>query len=188
MDALSLEKGLHLKCPFCGDIDDRVVDSRSSSDGAAIRRRRECQHCKRRYTTYERIEETPRLVIKKDRRREPFSRQKVLQGLLRACEKRPVPLSRLEELVDHVEQHINESFEQEVESHAVGQLVTEQLKQIDQVAFVRFASVYQEFSDVTEFLRELKPLLSEEESRLSSAPKKPDPPLTADMSGETSPE
>lgn len=148
-----------MRCPFCSCTDDRVIDSRSTVEASAIRRRRECRQCGRRFTTYERVEENPRLVIKKDQRREPFNRAKVLQGLLKACEKRPVALPQLEALVDRVERRIGEEFELEVESHVIGQMMADQLKEIDQVAFVRFASVYQEFTDVTEFLRELKPLL-----------------------------
>ncbi len=152
-----------MKCPFCLGQDSRVVDSRSSGEGEVIRRRRECQGCRRRYTTYERYEDVPRLIVKKDKRREPFSRQKVMQGLLKACEKRPVSLSCLEEIVDLVERRINSENEHEVTSSFVGSIVVEALKKIDQVAFVRFASVYQEFTDVTEFLRELTPLIRESE-------------------------
>lgn len=148
-----------MRCPFCSCTDDRVIDSRSTVEASAIRRRRECRHCGRRFTTYERVEENPRLVIKKDQRREPFSRSKVLQGLLKACEKRPVSIEQLEGLIDRVERRIGEKFELEVESRIIGQMIADQLKEIDQVAFVRFASVYQEFADVSEFVRELKPLL-----------------------------
>ncbi len=150
-----------MRCPFCAGIDDRVIDSRSSADGASIRRRRECRRCSRRFTTYERVEEVPRLVIKKDQRREPFNRTKVLQGLLKACEKRPISVARLEELVDTVERRISEEFEFEVNSRTVGQMLVEELKGIDQVAFVRFASVYQEFADISEFIRELRPLMKD---------------------------
>ncbi len=148
-----------MKCPFCGAHDDRVIDSRASGAGEAIRRRRECQVCKRRYTTYEKVEEEARMVIKKDQRREPFSRQKILQGLIRACEKRPVPLARLENIVDLVERRINEKYDREVETRVVGQMVVDELKNIDKVAYVRFASVYQEFADVAEFIRESAPLI-----------------------------
>lgn len=150
-----------MKCPFCAHLDDRVIDSRSSGEGEVVRRRRECQKCERRYTTYERVEEAPRLVSKKGGVREPFSRQKILQGLLKACEKRPVPFERLEALVDHVEQRINEEFDYEVESRFIGEILVGELKKIDQVAYVRFASVYREFADVTEFIRELTPLIGE---------------------------
>ena len=168
-----------VKCPFCADLESRVVDSRSSGEGAVIRRRRECQQCQRRYTTYERYEMVPRLVIKKDQRREPFNREKVLQGLLKACEKRTVSLSRLEEVVDLVERRVYEEFDYEVESNFVGEILIKELKKIDQVAYVRFASVYQEFADVSEFLRELKPLIDdsvrtrvEAQSGAESSPRK----------------
>lgn len=154
-----------MKCPFCGGDDDRVIDSRACGEGEAIRRRRECQLCRRRYTTYERLEEVPRLVLKKDSGREPFSRPKLLQGLLKACEKRPVPYARLEQLADLVEKKINEEFDYEVESRFIGQTVIEELKKIDQVAYVRFASVYREFADVTEFIRELTPLIRESQGK-----------------------
>ena len=142
-----------MKCPFCSSLEDRVIDSRSAGDGSSIRRRRECQECARRFTTYERIEESPRLVIKKDDSREPFSRPKVLQGLLKACEKRPVAAERLEAVVDLVEREIHESGEAEIDARRIGELVVAELKKIDQVAYVRFASVYQEFADVSEFMR-----------------------------------
>ncbi len=153
-----------MKCPYCGFEDDRVIDSRTSEDGRAIRRRRECQECEKRYTTYERVQETPRYVIKKDQRREPFSRDKVLSGLLRACEKRPVPLSRLEEVVDLVERWVHDRLEHEVTSRDVGARVVLELKAIDKVAYVRFASVYQEFADVGAFIREAAPLMEEADS------------------------
>jgi len=148
-----------MKCPYCSRQNDRVVDSRTSADGVSIRRRRECQSCQRRYTSYERLEEAPILVIKKDQRREPFSRDKVLAGLLRACEKRPVPLARLEAVVDLVERKIQEKFEREVESGAIGEIVVEELRQIDKVAYVRFASVYQAYDDVSQFVTALEPLV-----------------------------
>ena len=144
-----------MKCPFCGGLEDRVIDSRASGEGESTRRRRECRRCQRRYTTYERVEEVPRLVFKKDGRSEPFSRQKILQGLLKACEKRFVSLQRLEAVLDLVENRINERFDYEVESRFIGEILMEELKKIDQVAYVRFASVYREFADVTEFIREL---------------------------------
>jgi transcriptional repressor NrdR len=148
-----------LKCPFCKNDQDRVVDSRSSGDGFAIRRRRHCGVCKRRYTTYERIEESPLRVIKKDQRREPFDRRKVLGGLLKACEKRPIPMDRLEEVTERVHQRILERYESEVPVQFVGELVMDELRALDPVAYVRFASVYREFKDVTEFMEALKPLL-----------------------------
>jgi transcriptional repressor NrdR len=151
-----------MKCPFCKVDDDRVVDSRASSDGFAIRRRRECTSCNRRYTTYERIEESPLRVVKKDDRREPFDRRKILSGLLKACEKRPVSLEALEHITETIEGKVLETFEREVPSTYIGQLVMQELKKVDQVAYVRFASVYREFKDVHEFLEELRPLVEED--------------------------
>ena len=148
-----------MKCPFCKVDDDRVVDSRASSDGFAIRRRRECTSCNRRYTTYERIEESPLRVVKKDERREPFDRRKVLAGLIKACEKRPVSLDALERITETVEGRVLETFDREVPSTTIGQLVLAELKAVDQVAYVRFASVYREFKTVHEFLDELRPML-----------------------------
>lgn len=157
-----------MRCPFCGGIEDRVIDSRSSTDGDVIRRRRECQACERRFTTYERVEEMPRLVLKKDMSREVFNRQKVLQGLLKACEKRPVSVDRLEQVVDLVERRVDELQSSEVESRFIGEILADQLRQIDQVAYVRFASVYREFADVAEFLNELTPLVEERAHRKGS--------------------
>jgi len=148
-----------LKCPFCKVDDDRVVDSRASSDGFAIRRRRECTSCNRRYTTYERIEESPLRVVKKDDRREPFDRRKILSGLLKACEKRPVSLDTLEKITETIEGKVLETFEREVPSTYIGQLVMTELKRVDQVAYVRFASVYRELKDNQEFKEELRPML-----------------------------
>jgi transcriptional repressor NrdR len=148
-----------MKCPFCKVDDDRVVDSRASSDGFAIRRRRECGACSRRYTTYERIEESPLRVVKKDDRREPFDRRKILAGLIKACEKRPVSLDTLERITETIEGRVLEAFDREVPSTTIGQLVMAELKKADQVAYVRFASVYREFKTVQEFMDELKPML-----------------------------
>src|SRR5688572_9221830 len=139
-----------MRCPFCKVDDDRVVDSRASNDGFAIRRRRECVHCNRRYTTYERIEESPLRVVKKDQRREPFERRKILLGLIKACEKRPIPISVLEGITERIENKVLEEFDSEVPVTYVGQLVMDELKKIDQVAYVRFASVYREFKDMHE--------------------------------------
>jgi transcriptional repressor NrdR len=150
-----------MKCPFCKVDDDRVVDSRASNDGFAIRRRRECVACDRRYTTYERIEESPLRVVKKDERREPFERRKILLGLIKACEKRPIPIARLEEITERIENRILERYETEVPVTYIGELVMDELKTLDQIAYVRFASVYREFKDITEFMEELKPLLAE---------------------------
>lgn len=142
-------------CPFCGHLEDKVVDSRESKEGDAIRRRRECLDCGRRFTTYERIDEIPYMVVKKDGRREPFDRQKVLNGLLRACEKRPVSLLQMERMVSAAEQLAADSSEREAQTTRIGELLMEELKQIDKVAYVRFASVYRDFQDEQEFLAEL---------------------------------
>ena len=145
-------------CPFCGHLDSKVIDSRSSEESNDIRRRRECLACQKRFTTYERIEEIPLVLIKKDGSREPFERQKVMSGLLKACEKRPVPYAKLEELVDAVERELRNRMEQEVKSTDIGELVMEGLKKIDEVAYVRFASVYRQFKDRTDWMRELQNL------------------------------
>jgi transcriptional repressor NrdR len=151
-----------MRCPFCDHQEDKVVDSRASREGIVIRRRRECIGCRRRYTTYERVEEVLPVVVKKDGRREPFDRIKILQGLKKACEKRPVALSTLEEIVDRVEKKIQETGEPEVPSRIIGEEVMAQLHRIDQVAYVRFASVYREFKDVNQFMDELTQLLRDE--------------------------
>jgi transcriptional repressor NrdR len=148
-----------MKCPFCGHPEDRVVDSRESKEGEAIRRRRECLACAKRFTTYERLDEIPYMVIKKDGRREKFDRQKVLTGLLHASEKRPISMAQLEKIVNDAEALIEESPEREVSTEAVGQLLMDRLRQFDKVAYVRFASVYMDFKDVNEFLNELNRLL-----------------------------
>ncbi len=150
-----------MKCPFCAHVDDKVIDSREGRSGDLIRRRRECLKCGRRFTTYERIDEIPYMVIKKDGRREKFERQKILQGLLRSCEKRPVPTSKLEALVDEVEGFVNEAPERERTTSEIGELLMSRLKKLDKVAYVRFASVYLDFKDVKEFMAELKGLLRE---------------------------
>jgi transcriptional repressor NrdR len=149
-----------MKCPFCGHEEDKVVDSRSSSDGVSIRRRRECLSCGKRYTTYEHVEEQPLMVVKKDGRREPFDRHKLLAGLVKACEKRPVSMDDLEKLVDELERELSQQFEREVASREVGERVMKKLHALDPVAYVRFASVYREFKDVEQFMRELKELLA----------------------------
>jgi transcriptional repressor NrdR len=150
-----------MKCPFCGHGEDKVVDSREARGGDAIRRRRECFGCHRRFTTYERIDEIPYMVIKKDGRRERFDRQKVLAGLLRACEKRPVPMQKLEATVDEVETFVADSPNRERNSSEVGEVIMNRLRKLDKVAYVRFASVYLDFQDVKEFMGELKQLLRE---------------------------
>ena len=148
-----------MKCPFCGHVEDRVVDSREAKVGHTIRRRRECAKCDRRFTTYERIDEIPYMVIKKDGRREKFDRQKVLAGLLKACEKRPVPNPKLEQIVNEAEALVAESPERERPAAEVGALVMSRLRKLDKVAYVRFASVYLDFKDVREFMDELRDLL-----------------------------
>ena len=150
-----------MKCPFCGHLDDKVIDSREARTGDMIRRRRECLKCTRRFTTYERIDEIPYMVIKKDGRREKFDRQKILQGLLKACEKRPVPVSKLEAIVDQAEAFVSEAVDRERTTTEIGELLMAQLKKLDKVAYVRFASVYLDFKDVKEFMDELKGLLRE---------------------------
>ena len=148
-----------MKCPFCSHIEDKVVDSRESKEGEVIRRRRECLHCGRRFTSYERIDQVPHLVVKKDGRRERFDREKVMAGLLRACEKRPVAIKSLEEIVDQVESMVHESPDREVAADQIGELLMERLRELDKVAFVRFASVYRDFKDVDQFMATLKGLL-----------------------------
>lgn len=148
-----------MKCPFCGHIQDRVVDSRESKDGDAIRRRRECLGCERRFTTYERIDEVPYMVVKKDGRREKFDRQKVLGGLLKACEKRPISMGKLAELVDQVEAKVSDSAEREISTTEIGELLMDKLRDLDKIAYVRFASVYRDFQDEEAFFNELKNLV-----------------------------
>jgi len=148
-----------MKCPFCSHMDDKVVDSREGRDGDAIRRRRQCLACERRFTTYERIDEIPYMVIKKDGRREKFDRQKVLQGLLKACEKRPVGMGKLAALVDQVEAKVTDSPDREISTIEIGELLIEALKDLDKIAYVRFASVYRDFQDEQAFFNELKTLM-----------------------------
>ena len=150
-----------MKCPYCGNGEDKVIDSRESSDGGAIRRRRECLKCERRTTTYERVEQIPILVVKRDGRRESFDRKKLLNGIMKACEKRPVSMSDLERLVDELELSLSQEFDREVPSREVGERVMHKLHELDPVAYVRFASVYREFKDAEQFMRELKDLLAQ---------------------------
>ena len=152
-----------MKCPFCGHLQDKVVDSRESKEGDAIRRRRQCLACQRRFTSYERIDEIPYMVVKKDGRRERFDRQKVLAGLLKACEKRPVSMTQLETIADHAETMVQESSERETSTRSIGEMIMKELKNLDKVAYVRFASVYLDFKDVPEFMNELKELLKSRE-------------------------
>ncbi len=150
-----------MRCPFCGHAEDRVVDSREVGDGSQVRRRRECTACQRRFTTYERIEEVPALVVKRDGRREPYDRGKVLAGLVRACEKRPVTSRQLEEMADAVEAAVNRKDEREIPSEEIGRILMSNLRDVDQIAYVRFASVYRRFEDIEQFLRELERLRRE---------------------------
>ena len=149
-----------MKCPFCGHTEDKVIDSRSSNEDRSVRRRRECTKCKRRFRTYEYIEEVPLMVIKKDGRREAFDRNKIISGILKACEKRPVSMEKVEAVVDRVEKELQKSFDKEVKVQEVGELVMEYLHKLDEVAYVRFASVYRQFKDINHFMKELKDLLS----------------------------
>lgn len=149
-----------MKCPYCGELESKVIDSRPTEDGEKIRRRRECLRCGKRFTTYEIVETVPLMVIKKDRSRQVFDRQKLLGGMLRACEKRPVSYEMLEHAVDNIEQSLLNSYEREVTSIHIGELAMEELKKIDEVAYVRFASVYRQFSDLNTFMNELKEMLS----------------------------
>jgi transcriptional repressor NrdR len=152
---------IRLKCPYCGFEDTKVLDSRPTEEGGAIRRRRECANCVRRFTTYERIEDLPLIVIKKDGRRESYDRTKILSGLLKACGKRPVALETIERLADDVERDIRNSLKGEVSSREIGEKVMERLKSVDDIAYVRFASVYRQFTDVGTFLDELERLLKD---------------------------
>ena len=154
-----------MKCPFCDEIEDKVVDSRMAKEGEVIRRRRECLGCKRRYTTYERVEEILPVVVKKDGRREPFDRTKILAGLKKACEKRPISTATIEAVTDQIEKRIQEMGESEIESRVVGEEVMKELHQLDQVAYVRFASVYREFKDIDQFMDELKSLAQQRRER-----------------------
>ena len=162
-----------MRCPFCGHLEDKVVDSREAKDGDAIRRRRECLECGRRFTSYERIDEIPYMVVKKDGRRETFDRGKILSGLLRACEKRPISMAQLEQIVDDAEKEVQESLDRELSTSEIGKVIMRRLKTIDKVAYVRFASVYLEFEDVSAFMNELKALVSSRSTN-STPTKKPE--------------
>ncbi|MCY7374796.1 MAG: transcriptional regulator NrdR [Pyrinomonadaceae bacterium] len=157
-----------MKCPFCGFLEDKVVDSREAKDGDSIRRRRECLQCSRRFTSYERIDEIPYMVVKKDGRREIFERNKIMAGLLRACEKRPISASQLESIVDDVEKNAQESTDREMPTSELGKIIMRRLKELDKVAYVRFASVYLEFEDVSEFMTELKYLVRSRDKTVKS--------------------
>ena len=150
-----------MKCPYCGEVDSKVIDSRPTEDGEKIRRRRECLNCKKRFTTYEIVETVPLMVVKKDRSREVFDRQKLLNGMLRACEKRPVSYATLEAIVNDIEQTLQSQMDREVRSAQIGELVMDRLKKVDEVSYVRFASVYRQFKDIDTFMAELNKLLAE---------------------------
>ena len=150
-----------MRCPFCNNDDDKVLDSRERKDGSIVRRRRQCLSCKRRFTTYERIEDIPAMVIKKDNSREPFDRHKILTGLLKACSKRPISTAVLEELVDGIEQQLYELPGKEMASKDIGEQVIRKLSELDEVAYVRFASVYRQFKDINQFMDELRELLDQ---------------------------
>ena len=151
-----------MKCPYCGHPESKVIDSRPADENASIRRRRECLSCARRFTTYETVESLPIVVIKKDGSRQSFDRQKVLRGMIRACEKRPVALAELERIADEIEQELQNSMEREIRTEVIGEKVMERLRNVDQVAYVRFASVYRQFKDIDTFMAELNKLLAEE--------------------------
>ena len=153
-----------MKCPFCSSTDTKVTDSRDTDDGASIRRRRQCLSCGRRFTTYETVETTPLRVIKKNGTREMFDRNKLRSGLVRACEKRNITTSQIEDIVNHIERTIRNDLKQEVSSERIGNLVMDELRQLDQVAYVRFASVYREFKDIGSFMNELKTLMGHSKS------------------------
>ena len=148
-----------MKCPYCGFVEDKVIDSRPTDEGSAIRRRRECTSCAKRFTTYEKVESLPLMVIKKDKTRQPFNREKLLNGLLRACEKRPVSINDLEKLVEEIESQIYNSLQREITTQDIGEMVISRLKNMDEVAYVRFASVYRQFKDINTFMDELRKLL-----------------------------
>ena len=150
-----------MKCPYCGYSESKVIDSRPTEEGSSIRRRRECLACKKRFTTYETVESLPMVVVKKDGSRQSFDRRKVLGGMIRACEKRPVPLAELERIASEIEQDLQNSMEREIKTETIGERVMERLRTVDQVAYVRFASVYRQFKDIDTFMAELNKLLAE---------------------------
>lgn len=164
-----------MRCPFCGHPEDKVVDSRESREGDSIRRRRECLACSRRFTSYERVEEVPLVVVKKDGRREPFEGHKLMKGLNLACQKRPVPLSRLEELVKDIQARLMERPDREIRSRELGEMVMDELKGLDQVAYVRFASVYRDFKDLPDFVKALETLAHKGNHEVRHEPEPPEP-------------
>ncbi|MGR6835635.1 transcriptional regulator NrdR [Syntrophomonas erecta] len=150
-----------MRCPYCQELESRVIDSRASEDGSSIRRRRECMTCRRRFTTYERVEERPLLVIKKGGNREPFSREKLIKGLTRACEKRPVSMENIEKIVVEIERDLRDRYDREVSSILIGEMVMDKLQKIDEVAYVRFASVYRQFADLNSFISTIEQIKKE---------------------------
>lgn len=152
-------------CPFCGESETKVIDTRPAEEGTSIRRRRECTQCKSRFTTYEKIEEVPLIVVKKDTTRESFNRSKLIGGIIRACEKRPVSMEKIEQIVDWIEKKLQNTLDREVSSQVIGELVMFKLKELDEVAYVRFASVYRQFKDINTFIDELTKLLNEKKNR-----------------------
>lgn len=150
-----------MKCPFCGYADSKVVDSRPADEGSSIRRRRECLKCGKRFTTYETIERTPLMLVKRDGTRQPYDRQKLLNGIIKACEKRPVSIQRMKELVNKIEQRLFSSLDYEISSKLIGEMVMEELRSVDEVAYVRFASVYRQFKDINTFMEELNMLIKD---------------------------
>ena len=148
-----------MKCPYCGEVDSKVIDSRPTEDGEKIRRRRECLNCKKRFTTYEIVETVPLMVVKKDGRREAFDRSKMINGMIKACEKRPVSMAQMEDIVNDIEKTISNSMQKEVESYDIGEMIMNRLKEVDEVAYVRFASVYRQFTDVNTFIKEIEKLI-----------------------------
>lgn len=154
-----------MRCPFCENQDTKVIDSRHTEDGHAIRRRRECDSCGKRFTTYEKVEEMILMVIKKDGRREAFDRNKIMSGIVKACEKRPVAMAEIEKVVDDIERGLNNMMEKEVESTFIGELIMEQLRKLDEVAYVRFASVYRQFTDINTFVAEIEKLLTSKKTK-----------------------
>ncbi|ADQ06946.1 ATP-cone domain protein [Caldicellulosiruptor hydrothermalis 108] len=150
-----------MRCPFCGYEDSKVVDTRPTDEGRTIKRRRECLKCQKRFTTYEKVERQPILVIKKDNRREEFDRNKILNGIIKACQKRPVSIEQMNKIVDEIENEIYNSMREEISSREIGEMVMEKLKKIDEISYVRFASVYRQFKDINTFLEELQKLLTE---------------------------
>ncbi len=153
-----------MKCPFCAEDSSKVIDSRPTEDGFAIRRRRECSNCESRFTTYEKVEEVPLVVVKKDGTREAFNRNKILNGIIRACEKRPVSVDKMEKIVDDIEKELNNSMVKEIETSVIGEHIMDALKDIDEVSYVRFASVYRQFKDTQSFLEEISKIMKEKKS------------------------